>query len=34
MTETKLNFKFDQDKHKPNLLVLNFEEKFLLINWF
>ena len=28
-TETKLKFKFDQDIHKPNLLVLNFKEIFL-----
>ena len=26
MIETKLNFKFDQDKHKPNLFVLNLKK--------
>ena len=33
-TETKLKFKFDQNIYKPNLPVLNFEEKLLLTNWF
>ena len=33
-TETKLNFKFDKDINKRNPLFLNFEEIFLLINWF
>ena len=33
-TETKLKFKFDQNIYKPNLPVLNFEEKLLLANWF
>lgn len=34
MTETKLDFKFDEDMDKPDLLVLNFKGKLLLINWF